>query len=93
MDVRTYILDNDLDGDVVLLEPAYFDQAIIGLTSRVGGALWVVNYDSAKCVQLLMENEGLDEDEAIDHFEYNVMGGWYGEKTPYFTEVLNENVL
>jgi len=67
-----------------------FDGAIIGMCESFGGTL-VVAYDKEACIEILMkEFEGtIDEDadlytEALDYFEYNVMGAYVGEYTPVY---------
>ncbi len=58
-----------------------FDEAIIGVASRINlGPL--VCYDRHKCIQILMDREDWDYDEAEEFFEYNIAG--VGEGTPLF---------
>jgi len=45
-------------------------------------------YDEAKCLEILIENFGLSCEEAIDYFEFNVVGAYLGEKTPVFITFL-----
>lgn len=60
-----------------------FDEAIMGVIARPGQEPFVV-YDASKCVQLLINRDGLDEIDAEEHFHFNVSGGWVGPHTPGF---------
>jgi hypothetical protein len=60
-----------------------FDDAIIGLAERFG-QLTVVAYDKRKCIQILMERDGMDYEEAEEFFSFNVIGAWVGDSTPIF---------
>lgn len=57
-----------------------FDKALVGVTC---GANPVAIYDAMSCIEILIE-EGLTETDAIEHFEFNVVGSHMGEKTPLF---------
>ena len=60
-----------------------FEDAFIGLMYRFTNAP-VAAYDRAKCIQILMERDGMGEDEAEEFFEFNVIGAYVGELTPCF---------
>lgn len=70
--------------DLLVMDPEYLDEAIIGVAIRIG--FEAVCYDSSRVVELLMEYDGLTEEEAIEHMEYNMKGSWVGEHTPVFLE-------
>jgi hypothetical protein len=56
-----------------------FDDAVIGiepLTMRVV-------YDIDKVIEILM-GQGMDHDEAIEYYEFNIVGAYVGEQTPLF---------
>jgi hypothetical protein len=53
-----------------------FDEAIIG----VNEADMRLIYSVKKCIEILCRD--MSDEEAIEHFDYNVRGGYYGEKTP-----------
>jgi hypothetical protein len=59
-----------------------FDDALIGYAYAPGRGYTAV-YDAAKCLELIRANCASDE-EAIEHFEYNVEGSWVGNGTPVF---------
>ena len=60
-----------------------FDDAILGLCKQFGTEP-LVAYDYEKCVEILMEKDGLTRIEAIDFMEFNVIGSYVGLNTPVF---------
>lgn len=61
-----------------------FEDALIGVGQQFNKALAV--YDRQKCIEILMERDGMSDEEAVEYFEYNVTGAWVGEYTPIFLE-------
>ena len=68
--------------------PEEFDPAIRGIVSRIGQED-VICYDKTKILEILMEG-GMDEEDAIEHFEYNIIGSYVGDKTPCFISFTEE---
>lgn len=60
-----------------------FDDAIIGFAERCSQPLLVV-YDAEKCIDILVERDGMSRDEAHEFFSFNVAGAWVGNHTPVF---------
>ena len=85
MKIREQIAENY--PDLMVLEPEYFDDAIVGLVQRIG--MDTVCYDKDKVIELLMVHEGMEYLEAIEHFEYNIIGSWVGDTTPVFLSYNN----
>ena len=54
-----------------------FDKAIIGVSNNDMRVI----YSKSLCIDILI-SQGMDEDEALEYFEYNVSGAYVGEKTP-----------
>ena len=54
-----------------------FDNAIIGVDETTMRLI----YSVTKCLQILMD-QGLPEDDAVEHFEFNVSGSYVGKRTP-----------
>ena len=54
-----------------------FDKAIIGVSNNDMRVI----YSKSLCIDILM-SQGMDEEEALEYFEYNVSGAYVGEKTP-----------
>jgi len=59
------------------------EDAIVGVMERCGQPTILV-YSVTRCVELLVEQHGMDYDGAVDHFRYNVVGAWLGPNTPGF---------
>ena len=64
------------------------DNAIIGLGQRCGQLALAV-YDNATIRANLMA-EGMDETDAIEYFDFNILGGWHGEHTPILMEPIED---
>lgn len=57
-----------------------FDDAIIGLCERTN----CVIYSVQKIVKILMVKEEMEYIDAVEHFDFNIAGGYVGELTPIF---------
>ena len=62
-----------------------FDEAIIGVDTTSMRLIYSVN----RCISILCLDEGMEVEDAIEHFEYNVRGSYVGEKTPIWCDELN----
>lgn len=60
-----------------------YDDCIVGIIDRCGQEP-IICYDREKVIQKLMDNDGMDRDEAIEYFEFNQAGAWLGDGTPCF---------
>ena len=74
------------DGEELLFADG-FDEAIIGVSDPCPGREATVVYNYGKCVQILQERDGMNEEDAIEHMGFNVVGGWHGNNTPTFIHV------
>ena len=61
-----------------------FDEAILGVVERLG--LQAICYDRNKIISILMRD--MNEEEAVEYFEYNILGCYMGESTPVYLEVM-----
>lgn len=68
-----------------------FDAAIVGLADRIGMDTVVV-YDTTKIIDIL-EEEGMDREEATEYYEFNIIGAYVGERTPIFISLVSDLVL
>ena len=57
-----------------------FDSAVIGVGYQ-GPKGPVAVYSFPKCIEAL-ESEGMDHEEALEYFEFNVQSAWVGENGP-----------
>lgn len=69
-----------------------FEEAFVGGLRRVGQKYPIAVYDYTKCMDILMERDGMDEGEAVDFIETQSLNAWFGEGTPcmLFTCTLDE---
>jgi hypothetical protein len=37
-----------------------------------------------ECINILIEKDGMTEEQAMEYFDFNVVGAWMGETTPIF---------
>ncbi len=61
-----------------ILKADGYDDAIIGIDDSSMRLI----YSVSKCIQILIEDEGMTEEDALEHFHYNTKGSWVGEQTP-----------
>ncbi len=62
--------------DETFLKADGFDDAIIGFDEH---SLRLI-YSMSKCLDILMED--MSDEDALEHFYYNVSGAYVGEQTP-----------
>ena len=68
------IIDQYADEQILIADG--FDEAVIGIDER---EMRVV-YSVRKCIEILTRD--MSEEDAIEHYNYNVSGAYVGEKTP-----------
>ena len=66
-----------------------FNEAIIGI-SQCNTVKAI--YSSKKCIDILMERDKMSEEEAVEFFQFNVVGSYMGDKTPIFI-ILQDDVI
>jgi hypothetical protein len=74
----------DHKDDILLADG--FDKAFLGIGQSFNGNP-VAIYCSDKCIRILMQQFSESDDpktEAIEYFDYNVIGSYVGEFTPIF---------
>jgi len=71
-----------------MLKADGLDEAIIGVGHRCGDPS-VVIYDLEKAVQIVQEELNCEIWEAIEYFNFNILGSYMGEHTPIFMESVN----
>lgn len=76
----------ELYPDRVILTADGFDDAIIGFCERSDRVV----YSITKCINILINEHGMSDEDAIEYFYYNVEGAYFGEHTPIFC---NDNFL
>lgn len=73
------------DSEILLLEPDYFDEAILGIAERADG-MTVVAYDRTRCIDLIQSNSDCSREDAEEFFEFNTAQAWMGPGTPVFID-------
>jgi hypothetical protein len=84
-------LDFVFDG-LLFLSEREFDAAILGVAERIGMSP-IVAYDTAKILDILCERDGMDDDEALEYFEFNIAGAYVGDRTPIFISRVESIIL
>jgi len=69
-------------------ERKQFEPAIVGIAHRYGMPP-IVAYDYDKVISIFARDMGYED--AIEHFDFNVIGAWLGEGTPIFIEVFGSD--
>lgn len=80
----------DLAGDDARDEVLFmdgFEAALVGVVTRIGLEP-IACYDLDAVLAILRNRDGMTEEEALEHFEYNLIGGYVGERTPCFIRQL-----
>ena len=82
------ILDSIVENypDEEILKADGLDDAIIGIEE---GSYRLI-YSKTKCIEIFI-NEGMDEEDALEHYYFNVVGSYVGEKTPIWCEDMFEH--
>lgn len=66
--------------DESFLKADGFDGALIGVDANSMRLI----YSTSKCIEILCED--MDEIDAIEYFDFNVLGSYVGEKTPIWCD-------
>ena len=71
----------EIYSDIELLKADGLDNAVIGVEDLSERLV----YSKFKVLEILME-EGMTQEDALEHFYYNIKGAYVGEKTPIWVE-------
>jgi hypothetical protein len=74
------IIEQYQDEEILIADG--FDEAVIGIDTKSMRLI----YSVSKCIEILCRD--MNEEKAIEYFEYNVSGSYVGEKTPIWCEDL-----
>ncbi len=77
------LISEEYDGEELLFADGFGD-AIVGVQVMTAGHSPCVVYDYDKCIEILMERDGMEYEDAAEHMDFNVTGGYVGEATPAF---------
>ena len=76
---------NEMYPELELLQADGFDDAIIGLEPLSGKVI----YDIDMMVQVLVTQEELTLEEAVEYLDFNVLNAYVGENTPIYIQTLD----
>lgn len=82
-----YANHDDEDGNGILLADG-FEEAFLG----VGAAYYnppCAIYDYDQCIEILTDDD-CDYEQAIEYFEFNVIGAYVGPQTPLFIRIFKK---
>jgi len=69
--------------DALLMEPrSEYDDCIIGVGARYNDGPLAI-YSVERVLKVLMQ-DGMDEEEAQEWFDFNIIGAWLGAGTPIY---------
>ena len=74
----------EFNEELLMLEPSYFDKAIVGVISNV--SCEAVCYDVSKIIKILMKEDKMTEEEAREYYDFNIHGSFVGPHTPVYLE-------
>lgn len=67
------------------------DDAIIGLTMDHRNGVYRVVYDTARVVQILVNDQNMEYDDAMEHLEHNIVNAYVGKMTPVWSFLPSTN--
>ena len=67
------------------LWPTGFSGAIIGIAQDAGSPARFV-MDVGKSIQILVDEHGMDQEDAIEYYYYNIEGAHMGESQPIYMD-------
>jgi|TARA_R110001592_G_scaffold132392_5_gene346873 hypothetical protein len=69
-----------------MLKADGYNQAIMGTIQRAGQDD-IILYDSDEIIKILVYRDNMSYEEAVEYFEFNILGSWVGPQTPaYFSK-------
>jgi hypothetical protein len=73
-----------------LLKMDGFNDCIVGVVEQFGRPP-ITCYDLEKVIAQLITESGMDEEEAREWWEYNMIGAYVGEETPCFLTLIEKD--
>lgn len=75
------MLDEYAEGAIILDN---FDDCIVGISEQFGEGNRIV-YSKDMIIKKLCEE--MSEEEALEYYDYNILGGYFGEQNPIFLTI------
>lgn len=79
---RSDLIDFGADEEAIFLEEPMYDKAIIGICDGR------ICYDEVAVIMILMEHDKVSYEEALEYYEFNILGSYMGPLTPLFITVV-----
>lgn len=76
-------IDEYAEGAVLLTG---LESAIIGIVDEFGNGKRML-YSKEKILSILQERDGMTWSESEEFFDYNIIGGYFGEQNPVFLDI------
>jgi hypothetical protein len=76
-------LDTYAEGSILL---DGLEDAIIGIVEEFGNGNRIL-YSKSKILDILMERDGMTYSESEEYYDYNIIGGYFGEQNPVFLDL------
>ncbi len=73
--------------ELLFMDQEYFDEAIIGVATNALGMM-AVAYSEPRIIEILIKHDRMTPDEAMEHYQFNILGAYVGENTPVFIDDL-----
>ena len=80
MDITNYDIHEQAEGAIIL---DGLDTAIIGIVEEFGNGPRIL-YSKEKIIDILVERDGMTSEEAIEYYDFNILGLYAGEQNPIF---------
>jgi hypothetical protein len=72
--------------DEELLSADGFEDAVIGVAYDKATSTYRVVYSRTKCIEVLMTRDGMEYEDAVEFFDFNVEGAYMGDETPIYVD-------
>jgi hypothetical protein len=76
-------LDEFTEGEAIFADG--LDEALIGIGRRFNSNP-VACYSIPHILSIFQKRDGMSYEDAVEFFEFNVIGGWFGDYTPMFVD-------
>jgi hypothetical protein len=80
MNMDNYNIHEEAEGAIIL---DGLDGAIIGVVEEFGNSPRIL-YSKEKIIDILVERDGMTSEEAIEYYDFNILGLYAGERNPVF---------
>lgn len=76
MTILENIIENFTEEEILTMDG--YDSAVIGIDARS----YRLIYSLSRIQDILIKEHGMEAEDAIEYYNFNILGAWVGEKTP-----------